>query len=215
MFKSMKYESGVPNAFIGIMASVQGKEAAVDASPVRYEVAIGHSAGFVHDMGRGGQDDGQSRAEDTDMETTVPSSEGLKRQEKKAARDHSSSPRLTPLPKTKTIELRISHSSYPHTTSIRQSPLYGPYTPVPYNRSAIAADLSERIPNSIAKQGLCDWVTDSISASARSTGRSSEERVGGKGGVDWGRVGGSKGTTPWRILERERRAKEEAMLRGG
>jgi hypothetical protein len=117
---------------------------------------------------------------------------------------------------------------------LESTPLHGPYQPVSRSRSPIAADLLERLPPSIGRSGLADWVTDSIGTGTGTRGagalgfasekKNSRIRDGSNGGLrgdgnghgDYERVKGKIGsrvkhyggkvgdTTPWRLRDRER-----------
>lgn len=174
MFKSLKYESGVTNAFIGIFENENARNQAIEASPLNYSLIIEEAVDPALHAGE-------------NIATGPQNSRHVNKYRTQS--------------RTVEYELRISPSSYDHAASIKRSPLYGPFDPVPRNRSHVAADLAARIPDSVGKAGMCDWVTDSIGA-AGSRGRS-------KGGaVAWERSGAAVKSVPWRILDKAKADKD-------
>lgn len=121
------------------MSTAEAAQKALDASPIRFTISSSSppspsssSSSFDHD------DDNNNNANSNSAHT----------QQQQEQQEQ--------------YELRISPSDNNFIEGVRQGALYEGFTPVPYGRSAIAADLAERIPEGIAKGGLCDWVTDGI-----------------------------------------------------
>ncbi|KAI9742216.1 MAG: hypothetical protein M1818_004116 [Claussenomyces sp. TS43310] len=139
MFRSLKYDdssTSVPNAFLSILATPEAARRAIAASPIRYRLVSNVSPSSTSST---------SSTSSSNLDTTTPST----------------NPNQPTPPTPQTFELRISPSQHPHHHSVRASPLHASYTPISTRRSPIAADLAARIPSSIHKPGLCDWVSDS------------------------------------------------------
>jgi hypothetical protein len=181
--------STLPDAFISILSSESGALAAINASPIRYRIINEASAPITAEQQATNQ---ANDAAETSNSGNPPSETAL--------------PTVAE-PTAETIfELRVSPSTHAHAASIASSPLYSSFTPVSPHRSAIAADLDNRIPDSITKPGLLDWATDSARVGPNRTFREEEK-------TQWGRSAGvgSEDTKPWRIRDRERKQREEGV----
>jgi hypothetical protein len=185
----------VPNAFLSILSTEAAAQAAINASPIRYRLIADPAT----------SDPPASFPEESALDPSSPSSANPL-------------PKPPPQPGTESIfELRISPSiHYNHREHILSSPLHGNFKPISPSWSSIASDLASRIPNSVAKAGLVDWVTDSTRTigPAGKAGKGEDESK-----VQWGRGGGAgfDENKPWRLREKERMERENevpAVMRG-
>jgi len=146
MFRSLKYDPFAPihDAFLSTLSTSTAAENLINASPIRYRlVSTTTSTNYDQQPTTGpvGSALGSSPQPSGDTEGIISHAEA-------PSSDH-------------VFELRINTSKFPHETHIQGSPLHGPWTPVSTRRSAIAADLADRVPQGIGSNALCDWETES------------------------------------------------------
>jgi hypothetical protein len=208
-----EYNTPVSNAFITIFRTSEQADDLINSSPVRYTLVPEPPATALPPL--------------PIPQTEVhPSQEASQEASHEASYEDSAANYETGAALEKEFEIRASPSSYPHQKYIHSSPIHGPWTPLLGRRSRIVSDLRQRIPPSVAREGLCDWETEKAISRrlARDDGVQRERgevrreerafaKKFGKEARELSPKGLSGGGVPWRILAREKQAKEARRLK--